>query len=98
MSEITHDKWVVPKWVRLQWRRWDGEYVVFNPASGHTHVLNGLAAKALKELQESPSSTTDVLQRISESIQGEKSSKLIAQLDKLFAEFDELGLTERVQR
>jgi PqqD family protein of HPr-rel-A system len=98
VSEFTHDKWVVPEWVRLQWRRWDDEYVVFNTASGHTHVLNGLAAKTLKQLQESPSSTTDVLLRISESTQGEKSSKLIEQLDRLFAEFDEVGLTERVQR
>jgi PqqD family protein of HPr-rel-A system len=98
VNKVVRDKWVVPKWIHLQWRQWDDEYVVFNPASGHTHVLNWIGAEALKALEKSPSSSKDVMRRISECAVTEDASALLGQLDKLFAEFDELGLIERAHR
>jgi PqqD family protein of HPr-rel-A system len=98
MNEYAHNQWAVPKQVRLLWRLWNDEYIVFNPASGHTHLLNLIAGEALKALEQSPGSSTDVMERISGAIGVEPSAELLGHLSKLIAEFDELGLIEPVQQ
>lgn len=42
--------WRISKGARLHWRQWDDEFVVYNAASGDTHVLNIIAAEALRRL------------------------------------------------
>lgn len=43
--------------VRLHWRRWDDEFVVYDEASGRTHQLDALTASALLRLEEGPRET-----------------------------------------
>ena len=38
--------WTIGK-AELTWRCWDGDYVVFNSLSGHTHVLDLTTGRVL---------------------------------------------------
>lgn len=76
--------WTVPKDARLEWRQWGRLTVVFNPASGNTHLLNDLSARVLSSL-ETRASTLEELQHAYSS-----------DLEALVAELDDLGLVVRV--
>lgn len=42
----------------LLWEEFDGQFVVFNVASGRTHLLNEAAAAVLRAIAELPSGST----------------------------------------
>lgn len=44
----------------LVWRCWDGQTLVFHPASGDTHLVEPLAAAVLQSLQEAPRDAEDL--------------------------------------
>ncbi len=50
-------RWKASNYGELLIEQWDEEVFLFNPASGHTHVLNPAAAALLAEIAEHP---TDV--------------------------------------
>lgn len=39
---------------KLLWRRWDDEFVVFNDASGDTHLLETVSGTLLQRIAEGP--------------------------------------------
>lgn len=50
----------------LHWRRWDEEMVVFDPATGSTHLLSAAAAEVLMALMEAdqPMDAVQLAQRL----------------------------------
>ena len=73
--------WKVPQECRLEWRSFGSLHIVFNPASGDTHLLNAVSAAVLRSLEETPS-TIDELQARSNA----------TDVEALIEELDELGL------
>lgn len=55
--------WRALNFEQLLHEAWDGEHLLFNPASGHTHVLNDLAYGLLSELHAAPADTATLAQR-----------------------------------
>lgn len=53
-------KWQVIAGVELAWKIWGDEQVVYHGGSGDTHLLNPVAARLLRTLQESPSSILEL--------------------------------------
>ena len=87
-------RWRVPDRFILLWKCWGDESIVFNPSSGHTHLLNSLAAEALRALQNEPADALELMERICAGQPDTTFRDLSARLDKLFREFDEVGLVE----
>lgn len=87
-------KWRACTEATLLWRQWGDEYVVFNPASGDTHVLNEVAAQALQRLEQSPADTRDLTAHIRAAIHIDPDDQLLRHMEGLIDQFDELGLTE----
>lgn len=85
----TWPRWYVPKECRLEWRQWGALHVVYNPASGNTHLLNGPPASILRSLETQPRSL-DELKALVESLP--ERSHDSSDIDGLVAELDELGL------
>lgn len=87
-------RWTVPLEVRLEWRTWNGHSVVFNAASGDTHLLDSTAAEVLKGLETRPMCIDELCAQVLElgetwtSAGGDPSSHI----ESLVTKFDELGL------
>lgn len=82
---------------RLLWRSWDDdEFVVYHVASSNTHVLNAVAAEALRVLKQGPLSCLDLARQVSLSIGGVLDDAFVQRIEQLIAEFDQLGLIEPV--
>jgi hypothetical protein len=50
----------------LRWRFLEGQYVVYNSGSGHTHVLDPIAALMI-QLTEERCQTTELVERVAAS-------------------------------
>jgi PqqD family protein of HPr-rel-A system len=96
MSDVL--RWRVAAGVRLHVRSWDGEFVLYNSASGDTHLLDARAAYALKVLERQPLSLAELVEIISALLEVEPNAKLSANLERLLSQFFRLGLLERVQQ
>ncbi len=51
MTQAFQDvRWQVQRPQRLMWAQWEGEYSVFDPETGDTHLVNELPAEVLRQL------------------------------------------------
>lgn len=88
------EKWrILPK-KGLLWEYFENDYILYNPFSGETHLLNEIAAEALNLLQNEPLSLESLTQRLCTvlSVKNDPASRL--QVQSLLKEFEELGLIE----
>lgn len=85
-------RWSVDGNCDLRWRTWGDECIVYHCQSGDTHLLNTIAAEALKLLQQSPASADELTKLVASSLDLEANKALLQHMEKLLATFDELGL------
>jgi PqqD family protein of HPr-rel-A system len=86
--------WRIAAETPLSWRAWDGDYVVFDPATGQTHLLDVLAAETLKALAQAPATRDELIERLAASADLPKDGSLAELVRSLIARFDALGLIE----
>ena len=68
--------------------------MVFNPASGDTHFLNGLAGDILKFLETGPATIEEILNHLQEASGKHLDRELTEQIGGLVEQFDAVGLVE----
>jgi PqqD family protein of HPr-rel-A system len=86
--------WRLPQGVSLLWQAWDeDEVIVFNRASGQTHLLDAFSAAVLRQIEASPS-TIPELRRYFAIGFGLDDAALSERLDGVCRRFDQLGLAE----
>ena len=61
-TNAPHIRWQTQELDLLLHETWDKETFVFNPSSGHTHVLNEAAFTLLRSLAEHPSTGKELIQ------------------------------------
>lgn len=88
MSSVVPKTWMVPKDWRLEWRQWGRLHVVYNPASGDTHLLNAASARVLRSLETKASTLPEIEALVSES----PDPAPLGEIEALVLELDELGL------
>jgi PqqD family protein of HPr-rel-A system len=89
---LVPEKWTVPEDWRLEWRQWGRFHVVFNPASGDTHLLNSIPAYFLKSL-ETKAATLEELRILAADLLDRTPGEAISRdIEALVLELDELGL------
>jgi PqqD family protein of HPr-rel-A system len=81
--------------VRLHWCSWAGECVVFEEASGQTHILDPLRAFVLNSIADSPQTLEELLLDISTAIVVEQTEEIERLAQLALREFETLGLLER---
>jgi len=95
-SAIAACRWTACSGPALLWRSWDDEqWIVYQVASGDTHLLNHVAAQALRSLQEHPATVSQLAERVAAALGAVADEAFTRELERLVAEFDELGLIER---
>ena len=86
--------WCLPPEVSLVWQCWDEEEViVFNRASGQTHLLDAFSAAVLRRIEASPAKTSDLARFFAASFELDE-GVLSERVDAVCARFDQLGLAE----
>jgi len=78
----------------LLWRRWGDETVVYNPASGQTHLLDLVSGEGLSCLQESFLDLGTLCERMAHRLDIENDAQLRSYVAMLLSQFEELGLLE----
>lgn|GEM_PF-5431725 len=86
--------WRRPDGVRLSWKVFDDEIVVFNAFSGQTHLLDGFSALVLEEIEHAPASRDALAARLAGRFDLGDAAALAERLDAVLAEFDRQGLAD----
>ncbi|MBV8456336.1 MAG: HPr-rel-A system PqqD family peptide chaperone [Acetobacteraceae bacterium] len=84
--------WAVPFANALDWQEFDGEFLIYNSASGQTHHLNLLAGEALRSLEAEPGRLHELVSRLANRFEIAEESPPLLMIDRLIRELDELGL------
>ncbi len=91
-------RWKTAGEAPLGWRCWKGDYVVFSPLSGHTHVLDVVAGEVLKAIMASPSPESELCARIAGFLDVDNDGKVTELVKDILAKLDELALVEATQK
>jgi PqqD family protein of HPr-rel-A system len=86
---------IVPDAV-LHWRMWDDEYVVFNSASGQTHLLDPVSALLIEQIAHGRDHAGELFMETARLLNLDLTPDLCASFDKMLGELDLLGLIEAV--
>ncbi len=88
--------WRVPDGVNLSWRKLGEETVIFNQASGQTHLLDAFSQWVLRELEQAPAPLAALADRLVREAELDE-DLAIRRLQEVLAEFDKQGLVESGQ-
>ena len=94
--DVRASQFRVPPGADLQYRTWGEETVVYHGPSGDTHLLNPLAAEALRVLASQAAGVDDLTRRLAGHVDPANRHELAEHLAGLLANFAELGLIEPV--
>ena len=81
----------------MSWRQWEGDYVVFNAASGNTHLLDIASGEVLMALLGGPASASQIAERLAKFLEVANDDGLQAAADGIVSNLDDLGLIERAE-
>jgi PqqD family protein of HPr-rel-A system len=82
----------------LPLREWDGDYIVYNPLSGNTHVLDIVSGKTLTLIAERPRAAADVCTALASYLDVSNDTAFATDIARVLDVLDELGLIEPVDR
>lgn len=86
--------WKVSGAGKLHCRFWEGDYVVFNPLSGDTHLLDVVAGRVLMDILDNPSTAAVLVDRAAGFLGVERDEALSSYVKDILLKLDEIGLIE----
>ncbi len=92
---MTLEEWRVPADIRLRWRFWDGEFLVFNDSSGNTHLLDALAGEVLRYLGQ-PATANEILRHLSADLRLSEDEIPASRIEDVLSFLRSAELIERV--
>jgi PqqD family protein of HPr-rel-A system len=86
--------WELNPLVKLSWRRWADDWVVFDAASGYTHQMDALAAIALMCFEAGPSDLASLSERVAGELDLPSAENVSRSLEERVERLAKLGLIE----
>ncbi len=80
----------------LRWRCWSGDYVVFNPFSGRTHLLDIVTGRVLMTVTSGSSSVTEIRAEIARFLEVDNDEKVADATVDILARLEIVGLIQPV--
>ena len=74
------------------WHSWGGEYLLYNDASGSTHLLDEMAANLIQSLEGQAQTIRQMAKHLEKHTGGTLSPEEIARLEETLQQFKRLGL------
>ncbi|MFN2337710.1 MAG: HPr-rel-A system PqqD family peptide chaperone [Gammaproteobacteria bacterium] len=97
MEESTLSVWKVTALGSLHWLDWDGQHLVFDEASGDTHLMDEVGAAVFYCLQQSAGrDEIDLLHDVARLLDIPPDDQLLDQLQEILRRFAHSRLLERV--
>jgi PqqD family protein of HPr-rel-A system len=94
-SKVRNDRfWRVVKGETPKWRCWGGDYVVFNPLSGHTHFLDIVTGRILILLMAGSCPASVVRSSVSSFLEVADDDRLAATVHDILMRLEDAGLIE----
>ena len=90
--------WCSSEFSSLQIENWDGEYTVYQPASGKTHFLNEMGLSILTLLDQSPNTLDTVCIKLSEVFSVQADDHFQQQIAATLQRFEALGLIAKIKK
>ncbi len=87
-------KWQVASVNELLFRSWDDEFVVYNGATGDTHLLGQVAAQMMLKLQKTPADAVSLAEWVGSLQQIEPDDEFVLFIEQILTDFDSLGIIE----
>lgn len=79
----------------LHWQKFENENsIIFNEASGQTHIVNELCADTIELLQQSPLDAKALAEMLAQRNDFTLDEEWTAYIDEMLADLDQLGLIE----
>jgi PqqD family protein of HPr-rel-A system len=88
--------WRVVEGERLRWRCWGGDYVVFNPSSGQTHLLDVVTGRILTELTAGSRNLLEMRSDVARFLEVADDERLGSTITDILIRLEEAGLIERM--
>ena len=79
---------------RLPMRCWDGDYVVYNPLSGNTHVLDIVTGEVLKSVMAGTIRTSELRKRVADFLEVPNDDRIADHVDRILRALDRQALIE----
>jgi PqqD family protein of HPr-rel-A system len=92
MKQETAQRWQTVPHLRLRWRCWGEEHIAYNCNSGDTHLLNPVAAEALKVLYRTAVSVDELEREVGRCLNLENGEVLNQNLHQFVLKLARLGL------
>jgi PqqD family protein of HPr-rel-A system len=86
--------WRVAAGQTLRWRCWSGDYAVFNPLSGQTHLLDIVGGKVLALLMAGPHDIDQIRSGIATFLEVPNDDELAATIGGILMNLENVGLVE----
>jgi PqqD family protein of HPr-rel-A system len=87
--------WRVSTPAPLPMRNWDGDYVVYNPLSGNTHILDIVTGEVLKMIATGPARAQAICSRVANFLELPADDGNVSQhVGDILHVLDDLGLIE----
>lgn len=81
----------------LRWRCWAGDYVVFDPFSGQTHMLDIVTGQVLRLLESGPSDIDRIRSEISAFLEVDDDRRVAEAVSDILARLEEAGLISPIR-
>ena len=78
----------------LSVRSWDDYIIVFNHASGSTHLVNPVAAKILYALKDQSCSVIEIARKLTADVELDADEEIVQHVEAVLGTLDDLGLIE----
>lgn len=90
-------QWQIIRGSDLKTRCWNDEFVVYNPLSGDTHILNQRAADTLFALQSSASDVLSLAQSLSDKWRCAIDAAFLEEIEATLFDMQALSLVEPIR-
>jgi PqqD family protein of HPr-rel-A system len=89
-------RWQAVPHIDLHWRFLEEHYLLYNSGSGHTHVLDPIAALLVRQITDRCRETTELVEGIGELLNLEPTEEFRTSLQQTLWQLEALGLIESV--
>ena len=94
MSVQVSKEWRILAKSPLRWRCWDGDYVVYDPLSGHTHKLDLVTGTVLESIAGGSHCTEDICALVADFLEVGDAARVVSNVGTILNRLEEIGLVE----
>ena len=87
-------QWQLNPECRLYWRCWGSDHILYNAASGQTHLLNEMGSAALQLLKQKKLTELELKQQLAQKLKLALDDETCAYIKSMLVDMDDLGLIE----